>query len=210
LNENFVHGEAFVIGQGIRNLTVALDAAALNGPGGTEPTGLLQNSAVQTASSGLSLGSSGGVLTYDNLTFIEETLGLANADAAGGLGWACTPNVRRSLRKTNQLASGATAAAWCWQDSPEPGVGRILGHTAIATTNVPNTLTAGSGTALSALIAGYWPALLIGLFHEGIDFLVNPYVNQSSGAVQVSLHMACDVQPMHGSSFFAVTNIVAA
>ena len=209
LASNSVSSERFVLDQATRNLAVALDYVGLDGQGPTanQPTGLFQNSAILSASSGLALGPNGGAAGWSNVVALEEAVALANADA-GNLAYVATPQLRAALKKTPKIA-GSTTGIFCWEDGPELGTGKVNSYRAEATNNVPSNLAKGTATGLSALAFGNFASLVVATFHDGIDWLVNPYKNQASASVVVSLVLSCDVNVMHPESFRVLTDCVA-
>jgi len=74
------------------------------------------------------------------------------------------------------------------------------------TNNVPSDLTKGSGTGLSALIAGDFSNLMIGLFSTS-DVLVDPYTGGAAGTLRVRVLQDMDVAVRHAESFAACTDL---
>lgn len=206
LNSTSVAAEGFILRQAARNIAVEIDRVGINGagPDSNEPIGLLQNSAILAASSGLAIGDNGGAAGWSNITDLEESVSASNADI-GSLGYLASPQLRKTLKNTPKI-SGGTAGIFCWGDSPDLGVGKMNGYRAEATNNVPSTLTKGTGTDLSALIFGDWESLIVATFKDGIDWLVNPYTNQRSGDIIMSLFMSCDVNVRHEESFRVIND----
>ena len=59
-------------------------------------------------------------------------------------------------------------------------------------------LTKGSGTGLSALIFGNWADMIFGMW-RGIDLLVDPYSQSSTGAVRITAIQTCDILVRHAA-----------
>ena len=198
IDSNSVGSELFVVHECTSNLAVALDGAGINGQGAMsyQPEGLLQNAAIQTNSSDLAIGANGGVVEWPNILDLEETLAINNADF-GMQGYLSTPQLRAKLKQTPKI-SGSNAVHFCWEGSVMNGL------PAEATNNVPANLSKGSGTNLSALIFANWRDLIVATFHDGIDVLVNPYSNQASAAVAVSLNLYADCNVRHAESFAVI------
>jgi hypothetical protein len=77
---------------------------------------------------------------------------------------------------------------------------------------MPSNGTKGTGTGLSSLIYGAWSEVLIGMWGDGVEVLVNPYGSTqfAAGSVQVRVLVNADVQLRHIGSFAAITDAVAA
>lgn len=72
---------------------------------------------------------------------------------------------------------------------------------------VPNDLTDGTGTALSAIIFANWNDLLIGEW-SGIDLLTDPYTLSSLGSVRIVAFKDVDIALRHVESFSAAQDVV--
>jgi hypothetical protein len=83
----------------------------------------------------------------------------------------------------------------------------LAGYPYADTTNVPNDLTKGDGTALSALIFGNWADLYVGQW-GGLDILVNPYTKAKEGLVEIVAEMYYDLEVARPVSFAAMLDIV--
>ena len=75
--------------------------------------------------------------------------------------------------------------------------------------NVPNNLTKGTGTNLSALIFGNWSDLLVGQW-GGIDLSVDEVPEAAKGNVKLVAHSEWDIAVRHAESFAAIKDIVTA
>jgi HK97 family phage major capsid protein len=182
----------------IEDLTLALaaelDRVGLNGSGASdEPTGLRSTSGVTT----VSIGANGGAPIWALICQLEQALGDANADV-GSLGIVTTPAARSKLRRTERAAGSGLI----WGDD-----NRVAGMPAMATGSMPDDLTKGSGTALSALIMGNWSDLMTPVW-GAVDVLVDPYKYAAVGAVRISAFLSCDVLVRHAASFQQVSDIV--
>ena len=65
---------------------------------------------------------------------------------------------------------------------------------------------------MSTLLFGSFDELVIGMWGEGVEVLVNPFgtTQFNSGNVQVRVLASCDVQLKHVGSFAAMTDVLAA
>jgi HK97 family phage major capsid protein len=182
---------------------VEVDRVALNGVGdggaGTgEPLGLLNNTSVPV----VALGTNGAAPTRVAIIGIEKLVGnnLGDAPADAAMAWVTNPNGRSTLRQLD--GSTNNAGKWVWEDNS-----LVLGSPAFATTNVPNTLTKGTGTNLSGLLYGNFRDLIINMF-TAVDVLVNPYQWSTTGFVRLQAFLDVDVQAAQPLAFARVVDMV--
>lgn len=180
-------------------LAVALDAAALQGGGSNQPSGIIDRLTDASA-----MGSIAGASWAEVLAFIAN-VELANA-AMGRLGWALNPNAVKRFRSTTKVSYGSPvvndAGAGFVMDTPN----ELAGYAAASTTSMPGSGSPAGGSA----IFGDWSSLLIG-YWSGVDILANPYESTaySKGNVQVRGLLTADVAVRHIESFQAATDIPA-
>ena len=93
--------------------------------------------------------------------------------------------------------------------SPDEAEPMLAGHRARFSGNVPDNLTKGTGTNLSALIFGNWSDLLVGQW-GGIDLIVDDVTEAAKGNVKLVAHSEWDIAVRHAESFAAIKDIVAA
>jgi hypothetical protein len=101
------------------------------------------------------------------------------------------------LRRTEKSAGSGII----WDDD------RMAGMPAVATTGLPNNLTKGTGTELSALVLGNFEDLVIPIW-GAVDVLVDPYKFTSAGVVRVTAFLSLDVALRHAASFVLCSDIV--
>jgi HK97 family phage major capsid protein len=166
-------------------LANALDIAAINGSGSTQPTGVLQTSGVDTSTVT-------APLTWAKVLQLIEIVEDANGE---GTGWITSPSVKRLLRSTAKVTS--TDSVMLMQE-----VDNLAGYPLSTTTNIPQTF--GSPSEDHALIFGNWSDLLLAFFSE-FDLLVNPYESSAyaRGNVKVRGMLTADVAVRHTASFAA-------
>lgn len=180
-----------------------VDRAVFNGSGtGAEPLGLLSASGLGS----VAIGTNGGALTWDHVLEFEKQVHLAVANGASGLAHVTTTAVRKKAKATVKVA-GDAGAGFLWENGSAPGNGLINGYRAAATEHLPSNLTKGSGTALSAMILGNWPDVFIGMW-GGLDVLLDPYTNATSGGRRLVALLDCDVAVRRGASFAVCKDIV--
>lgn len=198
--QSSVDAESFVRNDMAKVLSLELDRVAINGSGsGAQPLGILQNTTIQTASSGVAGGTNGLVPTFGQIVGMETQIAAANADR-GSLKYLTTPALKGKLKQTPKL--GSTFPEYLWVDD------EINGYPAIASNQVPSNLTKGSGSALSAIIFGNWEDLIVATW-GGIDTVVNPFTNQASGAVTISMMMEADIAVRHPESFSVILDAIS-
>lgn len=198
LYQSSVDAEMFVKNDLAQVLAIELDRAAINGSGsGAVPLGVLQNSTIQTNSAGLQGGTNGAIPSFPQLVGMESQVAGFNADR-GSLKYLTSPALRGTLKTTVKNA-GTGYPIFLAEDN------EVNGHPLMVTSNVPTNQTKGTATNCSAIIFGNWEDLLVGQW-GGIDTVVNPYTNQASGAVTISMMMEADVAVRHPESFAIVTD----
>ncbi len=180
-------------------LATEIDNQAINGDGtGNVPTGIRSVSGTTP----ISHGTNGGAPTWAKV--LEFIASMQNDNALmGSLGWLTSPNVVKKLRDTVRVAS--TDSRFIME---EPG--NLAGYALRQSTHVPDNLTKGTGTNLSALIFGNWADLLIG-YWSAVDILVNPYHTDvyAKGGVLINALQDCDVQVRHPESFAVADDVDA-
>ena len=190
----------------ITSIAIEADRAAINGSGiGNEPLGLLNHPDVTK----LPLGTDGGQLTYDDVINLESAIATNDADI-GSLAYVMSPSVRGEMKKTPVEAGTDT---FTFEPLPQPdpnmpGAGYVNGYLAQAATTIPNNLTKGNGTGLSALIFGNWSDLYFGEF-GAIDVSANPYGRMfPSGGVELRAMMDLSIVPRRIESFAVISDII--
>jgi HK97 family phage major capsid protein len=179
-------------------MAIAIDAAALNGNvggSGADPTGLLNNTNVTTHP----LGTNGAALAFSDMVAMETAVAAANADA-GSMAYVTNAKVRGALRTTQKATN---QAIFVWDED-----NTVNGYRSLVTNSMPSSLTKGSGTGLSSALFGNWNDLIIG-FWSGLDILVDPYNQSTSGTVRVVALQDCDIKTRHDESFSKIVDIIA-
>lgn len=190
------HGMAKADAIELRSLAGAIaaeiDRVGVNGSGGAnEPAGILNTPGIGS----VALGANGAAPTYTAICQLEETVGLANADVR--CGFATTPQARRKLRTTEKAAGSGLI----WGDSG------LLGKPSIASTNVPSTLTKGSGSNLSAIIYGDFQHLMVVRFGP-LDIQTDPYTRGDEGEIVYRVFAGIGIGLRYVEAFAAITDAV--
>ena len=158
-------------------IATAIDLAGLEGSGSSgQPTGILNTSGVNTVTAFAAANP-----TFAEVVTLETAVAEDNA-LTGNLAYILPASMYGAL-KTTEKASGTA------QFVVEPG-GTINGYRGI----VSNQCTAGN------LYFGNFADLLVGMF-GGLDIVVDPYTNSTSGTVRVVALQSVDVAVRHAVSF---------
>lgn len=183
-----------------QQIAVALDRAAITGAGtANEPRGVLNVAGIGIRA----MGANGAALTWDAVTAIVSMVEAANVDPTA-LGFLSNYKVKGRMMATPKVAG--TDSMILSPDEAEP---MLAGHRARFSGNVPDNLTKGTGTNLSALIFGNWSDLLVGQW-GGIDLIVDDVTEAAKGNVKLVAHSEWDIAVRHAESFAAIKDIVAA
>lgn len=175
----------------------ALDIAAINGAGSSGvPQGIMNTSGIND----IDLGTDGGLLDWSRIVEFETKCALENADM-GALGYLTTPGVAGFLKNEKRDVAGN---GFVWEG---PNINAVVnGYRALASNNVPKTLTKGAGTNLNAMIFGNWADLIIAQW-GGIDLLVNPYTKGKEALIELIIHSWYDLGVAHNKSFTVCNEI---
>jgi HK97 family phage major capsid protein len=191
---SFESAEALVIDDISTAIAHEIDRAALNGSGvSNQPTGLFMNSSVPS----FPLGVNGAPPTYIAVVGLETALGNANADV--GLGFLTSPNGRSILRRTEKIA---TSGRLVWDND-----NTVLGYVAEVSASVPNNITKGTSTGLSAAVLGNFGDMVIGAWGPP-TLVVNPYLQSSTGNIRITMLTDFGVALRHEASFAILPDIV--
>jgi HK97 family phage major capsid protein len=194
--------EEWLFSELAKGLAVAIDAAAIGSGATNSPSGILQNGSIGAYTLAADAGN-GGAPAYADLVAMEAQLTNAFGDypADSRVGWVTSPNGRSKLRRTDSASAGT--GQFCW----DRVFNTVLGYPAMATTNVPNNATKGTGTALTSLIFGNFQDVIVNLF-SGVDILVNPFTLSSTGYIQLSAYQEADVQITRAGGFVVAKAMV--
>lgn len=176
-----------------------LDAAAIAGAGtATEPRGILNTAGILDVPHG----DNGGEMSWATIVGLISAVEGQNA-ARGRLGF-----LTNALVKAFMLGTPRVAGTDRFILDDEDG-GRLAGHKVAVSNLVPNDLTKGTGTGLSALIFGNWRDLLIAEF-GGMDLVVDPYTESPKGNVRITIHSFWDIAVRRTESFAVSKDIALA
>lgn len=173
-----------------------MERAFFNGGGTNEASGILQTSGIGS----VALGTNGGAIDHASISKLIRAVGVANADQNGR--FIFNSEVADKLRTTPKLASTDSKTLL---DDARPGV--LLGKGYFESNAVPNDLTKGDGTGLSAMIFGDFADLYIAQW-SGVEFLVDPLTRANEGIVIIHANIFYDAGVIRPASFAAITDAI--
>lgn len=177
-----------------RDMALAVDFAAINGPtGGSSPVGIMNTTGVQSFVVASDSGN-GGEIGYPDVIKMLEDLEGTNADQLGDPGWLTTPGVKSLLKVTPKLANTIALPAWADDDT-------LAGFTARSSNQVPKTGVRGSTSNNHALILGIWATMVIGMWGSGFELVVDPYRLKKQGMIELTTFMLTDVVLKYPQAF---------
>ena len=189
--------ESLVVDDLTKDLGVGIDTAFFQGTGSSnQPTGIINASGVTTVSNGTNGGAPDYALINSLVTQVENAN--ANIDEAK---FAMTPNAKGYM-KTLPRSTSAVAAGFVWDDDNE-----VANYPAFASNVLPNNLTKGSGSSLSAVIFGNFSDAVIGMW-GALDILVDPYTGSNAGTIRVVALQDLDIEFRHTASFAQMIDVI--
>ena len=174
--ENFIR-------QSLRNtLGTALDKSALNGAGGKEPLGLLNNSDVSSITFS-------ATPTRNKMISMQTVLTTAGAGNTpdSQLGYVSSPATAAKLLVTPEVTSGTR---FLWEGNEFEG--RMAGLPCRGTQNI--------GTS-DRVVLGDWPKLVIGMWSDGFSILADPWTRKKENLLELYASVFCDIAPVTTASF---------
>lgn len=193
-------GEQFVFDDLTSVIARGVDLAGLNGSGSSnQPLGVLQNTGI-TSGRTVSLGTNGGAPTFGAMVALHTIVSRGNAADLGVGSYIGNADVEGTLATTPKV--GTTFPVFLLED------GKVYAKPFYSTQMVPNNLTKGSGTGLSAILYGIWSQLCMA-YWSGVDILVDPYTGSSSGTVRIVALQDMDIQARHNEAFAVITDMVS-
>lgn len=199
LLQSSIDAETFVRMDIMRQLALALDAAALNGSGSSgQPRGVMQTSGIGSVAGG----TNGAAPSWSHIVKLETEVATDNA-LQGTLGYITNSKVRGVLKETEKFTGGGREI---WSEGNAP----LNGYSAIVSNQVPSTLTKGTSSGnCSAILFGNWADVVIGMW-GGLDILLDPYTGSASGKKRIVAHQSVDVAVRHPESFAAMLDALTA
>lgn len=184
--------DALIMDDMIRAHSAALEAAAIQGGGSNEPTGILGTSGIGS----VVIGENGGAISWAKIVELETKVAGNNADL-GVLGYLTNSKVMGAL-KTTERSEGT--AKYLYENK------EANGYSVGVTNNVPSNLTKGTGSNLSAMIFGNFSDLIIAQW-GGLDIVVDPYTLKKKGEVETTINAFHDIAVRRTESFAAIKDL---
>lgn len=174
------------IARGIQN-------AAINGAGTPAPTGILATSGIGS----VVMGTDGLAMDWASIVKLETEIYQDNV--MGEIAYLINAKTRGKL-KTTLKASGVSG--YIMENN------EINGYKTAMSNVVPSDITKAGGSNLSAVIAGVWSELFIGLW-GGLDIVVDPYTRADYNEVKLVVNQFADVALRNAEAFAACKDAVA-
>lgn len=178
-------------------LAIAVDAAGLHGLGAAnQPRGIANTSGIGSVTGG----ADGLAPAWSHIVDLETQVAIDNADV-GSMAYITNAKVRGKLKQTQKVTGEAKMV---WEGN------EMNGYPALVTNQVASTLVKGnSGAVCSAIFFGNW-ADLVYAFWAGLDVIVDPYTNSTSGDVLITAMQDVDVVERRAESFAAMLDALTA
>ena len=183
------------------SIAAGIDIAGLHGTGANDqPTGVAATSGIGSVAGG----TNGLAPSDDHIIDLETAVATANADI-GALSYITNAKVRGKLKKTD-IGTDTGLRVWDRVSGNTP----LNGYRAFVTNNVASDLDKGTSTGVcSAIFFGNWSDLIIGSW-AGLDILVDPYSQSSTGNVRIRAFQSVDIGVRHAGSFAAMLDALTA
>lgn len=184
----------------IRGLALELDRTIGFGSGiGEEPLGIISHPEVLS----ILLGTNGGALEWAG--YIDMQGEVDNANAMMGNSFCYVMNSRSKAKAMKTLDHNTGTGNWIWQQGAN-GDGMIAGYTAKCSNQIPNNLTKGTASNLTATFFGDFSKVLMGIW-AGLDVMVDPYSESSNAIIKIIAKQLVDLQLTRGQYFCVATDV---
>ena len=184
----------------IRGLALELDRTIGFGSGiGEEPLGIVSHPEVLS----IVLGANGGALEWAG--YIDMQGEVDNANAMMGNSFCYVMNSRSKAKSMKTLDHSTGTGNWIWQPGAN-GDGMIAGYTAKCSNQIPNNLTKGTASNLTATFFGDFSKVLMGIW-SGLDVMVDPYSESSNAIIKIIAKQLVDLQLSRGQYFCVATDV---
>lgn len=162
-------------------LSRLMETGVLFGTGNKQPTGLVNESGVNT----VALGTNGGILDYDDIDTMVGRIEDADADMLGDIGILMHNKVKRSMKrlKVDHFSGQTTNQAYLVGRPPmsDSELADLIGYRFATTNLIPTNLTKGTSTDCSYAIAGVWSQLLVFMW-QNMTIRMSDVAGDSSGS----------------------------
>ena len=193
-------------------ILAALDSAVLNGSGSSgQPTGIRNTSGIGS----VAMGTNGAAIDMESIVDLETAITQDNAVVGNSMAYVTNSKVMGALKKLRAGGSSATDGSFLFNADLQ-AIGRgptplTLNGYPIATTNaVPSNLTKGSGSNLSAVVAGDFSQAMVGFYGNGLEIVVGEDSDDFAKALtSVRGIISFDVAVRHAESFASIEDVDA-
>jgi HK97 family phage major capsid protein/HK97 family phage prohead protease len=181
-----------------RAIALAIDAAAFTGSHATDkksPQGIFFDPDTQKANE------ANAALSQIDFTQIVrlETM-IEEKDAAiGPITYITSPTLKGYLKHTPEANTAGSKMIWTTTDL---GEGYVNGCRAFTTTNVKPSATAGE----LYIVAGCFSSMILANWGY-LEFIINPYTEDTRGNVRITCHMEVDVALRYPEAFAVRTRV---
>lgn len=187
-------------------MAVSLEAAAIKGGGSNEPTGIIANSDVLVTYAGnaaaVGTNANGANQVYADWVNLMKKV-MENNGTLLAPSYLTNPTVLGDAMIRPKQSSGVEGNFIVNNPALAP-----TGYGLNVTSNVPNNLTKGTSSDLSALIFGDFSKLAIASW-GGMSILVDPYTSSLAGTTNIVLNSFVDVGVLQPKSFAVCKDIDA-
>lgn len=192
--ESFVRDDLALV------LALGIDFAGLHGNSGVDPN-QPDGIAVTSGIGSVVGGTNGASPDWADVVDLESSVAVANAEV-DSMAYVTNSKVRGKFKKTFRNATYGEIPIW---DGDQ-----LNGHRALVSNQVSSTLTKGSSSVCSGIFYGNWADLVLGIWGDGLDILVDPYTLGKSGGVRVVAFEDVDFGVRQAASFAAMLDALTA
>ena len=191
-------------------ILAALDSAVLNGSGSSgQPTGIRNTSGIGS----VAMGTNGAAIDMESIVDLETAITQDNAVVGNSMAYVTNSKVMGALKKLRAGGSSATDGSFLFNADLQ-AIGRgptpltINGYPIAVTNAVPSDLTKGSGTDLSAVVAGDFSQAMVGFYGNGLEIVVGEDSDDFAKALtSVRGIVSFDVAVRHAESFASIEDV---
>ncbi len=191
--ENFVRDDLS------RVIALGVDYAGLHGNDSADvnqPDGIASTSGIGSVVGG----TNGAAPDWADVVDLESAVAADDAEV-DSMAYITNALVRGKFKKTFRNATYGELPIWEGSE--------LNGHRALVSNQVSSALTKGTASTCSAIFYGNWDDLVMGLWGEGIDILVDPFSLSTQRAVRVVAFQDVDFAVRHAESFAAMLDALA-
>lgn len=186
--ENFVRDDLS------RVIALGIDYAGLHGDDSSDvnqPDGVASTSGIGSVVGG----TNGAAPDWADIVDLETAVAIDDADM-GALKYVTNAAVRGKLKKTFRNATYGELPIWDGNS--------LNGYPALVSNQVSSSLTKGNVSTCSGIFFGNWADLVLGMWGDGIDILVDPYSLSTQRAIRVIAFQDVDFAVRQAQSFAAM------